>query len=84
MAEEDFGNHSGFTKTLPEFEAEKKWYYNGVRAAVGQGPHLSMMTTEEIIANSTAATLRALKFLGLKPAPGYDLVAPWQVCAEDA
>ena len=46
MAEEDFGNHSGFTKTLPEFEAEKKWYYNGVRAAVGQGPRLSMMTTE--------------------------------------
>ena len=51
---------------------------------MGQGPHLSMMTTEEIIANSTAATLRALKFLGLKPALGYNLEAPWQVCAEDA
>ena len=55
MAEEDFGNHSGFTKTLPEFEAEKKWYYNGVRAAVGQGPRLSMMTTEAAAAAAAAA-----------------------------
>ena len=71
MAEEDFGNHSGFsTQTFPEFEAEKRAWYNGVRSALGQGPQLSMpMETEEIIANSTAATLRALQFLGLKPAP---------------
>ena len=85
VAEEDIGNHPGFTQTLPEFEAEKRAWYDGVRSALGQGPQLSMpMETEEIIANSTAATLRALQFLGLKPAPGHDLEAPWQVCAEDA
>jgi len=74
-----------FTTTLEQFETEKRAWYQAVRSTVGAGPQLAI-STEEIVTDAKAATLRALNFLGVKPAEGVDIVAPEneRVCAEDA